>query len=94
MLVESLPEFAPQLSLLEGSEPNRVPPRLDDTSRRLVPARDDLRPFYVTANGLIIGKSGSLLQIKERQQQVQEVPIAEISQVNVFGHVQFNATAP
>ncbi len=95
-LVEFLPEFTatPQLSLFEGDEPpNGVPPRPDDTMRRLVPARDDLRPLYVTGHGLIIGKSGDVLQIKERQKPVQEVRVGEISQVNVFGNVQFSAAA-
>ena len=95
-LVESLPEFTPtpQLSLFDGDEPaNGVPAKSDDTVRRLVPARDDLRPLYVTGHGLIIGKSGDVLQIKERKKSVQEVRVGEISQVNVFGNVQFSAAA-
>ncbi len=61
--------------------------------RRLVPARDDLRPLYVTGHGLIIGKSGEVLQIRERKKPVQEVRIGEISQVNVFGNAQLTAAA-
>lgn len=95
-LVESLPEFTPtpQLSLFDGDEHvNGAPAQSDDTIRRLVPARDDLRPLYVTGHGLIIGKTGDVLQIKERKQPVQEVRVGEISQVNVFGNVQFSAAA-
>jgi len=95
-LVESLPEFTPtpQLSLFDGDErANGVPAQPDDTIRRLVPARDDLRPLYVTGHGLIIGKRGEVLQIRERQKPVQEVRVGEISQVNVFGNVQFSAAA-
>lgn len=55
--------------------------------RRLVPARDDLRPLYVTGFALTIGKSGDVLQVREKQQVVQEVRLADVSQVNVFGNV-------
>jgi len=95
-LVESLPEFKanPQLSLFDTDELfNRTPAKKDDVVRRLVPARDDLRPLYVTGHGLTIGKSGDVLQIRERQKPIQEVRIGEISQVNVFGNVQFSAAA-
>jgi CRISP-associated protein Cas1 len=95
-LVESLPEFTPtpQLSLFDGdAHPNGVSEQPDDTIRRLVPARDDLRPLYVTGHGLIIGKSGEVLQIKERKKPIQEVRVGEISQVNVFGNVQLSAAA-
>jgi len=95
-LVESLPEFTPtpQLSLFDyDGNAHGVPAQPDDTVRRLVPARDDLRPLYVTGHGLIIGKSGDVLQIKERKKPVQEVRVGEISQVNVFGNVQLSAAA-
>ena len=65
----------------------------DDAVRRLVPARDDLRPLYVTGHGLTVGKSGEVLQIKERGKNVQEVRLNEISQLNVFGNVQLTASA-
>ena len=58
-----------------------------------MPARDDLRPLYVTGHGLVIGKSGEVLQIRERDKSVQQVRIGEISQVNVFGNVQLTAGA-
>lgn len=61
--------------------------------RRLLPARDDLRPLYVTGHGLTVGKSGEVLQIKERGKLVQEARIGEISQVNLFGNVQLTAAA-
>ncbi len=49
--------------------------------------------LYVTGHGLIVGKTGEVLQIRERKKPVQEVRIGEISQVNVFGNVQFTAAA-
>jgi CRISPR-associated protein Cas1 len=55
--------------------------------RRLVPARDDLRPLYVTGYALTVGKFDELLQVRDKKQLIQEVRIHEISQVNVFGSV-------
>jgi CRISPR-associated protein Cas1 len=72
-----------------ASEPRPMP----ETVRRLVPARDDLRPLYVTGHGLSIGKSSEVLRIKDRDGTVQEVRINELSQVNVFGNVQLTASA-
>ncbi len=96
-LCESLPEVVPdaQLSLFdEGEEgPSSASRNGDEPLRRLVPARDDLRPLYVTGHGLVVGKSGEVLQIRERDKPVQEVRVGEISQVNVFGNVQFTAAA-
>lgn len=66
---------------------------LEQPIRRLVPARDDLRPLYVTGHGLTIGKTGRVLRIKNRAGAVDEVRINEISQVNVFGNVQLTASA-
>lgn len=61
--------------------------------RRLVPARDDLRPLYVSGHGVSVGKSGEVLQIRDRGKLIQEVRVGEISQVNAFGNVQFTASA-
>jgi CRISPR-associated protein Cas1 len=55
--------------------------------RRLVPARDDLRPLYITGYALTVGKSGDVLQVREKGRLIQEVRVHEISQVNVFGSV-------
>lgn len=59
----------------------------DEEIRRLVPARDDLRPLYVTGFALTIGKSDDVLQVREKGKLVQEVRVHEISQVNVYGAV-------
>jgi CRISPR-associated protein Cas1 len=55
--------------------------------RRLMPARDDLRPLYVTGFALTVGKSDDVLQVRDRKQLVQEVRMHDISQVSVFGSV-------
>jgi CRISPR-associated protein Cas1 len=61
--------------------------------RRLVPARDDLRPLYLNQPGLHVGKSGNTLKIKEKNKVVQEVRIGETCQVNVFGNIQLTTQA-
>ncbi|MCC7416961.1 MAG: CRISPR-associated endonuclease Cas1 [Acidobacteria bacterium] len=53
--------------------------------RRLVPAGDDLRPLYVTGYGFSVGKSGGVLQIKEKGALVREARLNDVSQLNVFG---------
>ncbi len=63
------------------------------TPRRLVAARDDLRPLYLNSQGLYLGKTGNLLRVKEKDKIVQEVRIAETCQVNLFGNIQISTQA-
>lgn len=61
--------------------------------RRLVAARDDLRPLYLNTQGLHVGKAGNVLKIKEKDRTLQEVRIGETCQVNLFGHIQLSTQA-
>ncbi|NLX54149.1 MAG: CRISPR-associated endonuclease Cas1 [Planctomycetaceae bacterium] len=61
--------------------------------RRLVPARDDLRPLYLNTQGLSVGKSGNVLKINLKGKLVQEVRIGEICQLNVMGNIQLSTQA-
>lgn len=61
--------------------------------RRLIPAADDRRPLYVTGYGFSLGKSGGVLQIKEKGELVQEARLNDVSQVNVFGSVSVTSGA-
>jgi CRISPR-associated protein Cas1 len=81
-----------QLELFEQVPPDLFDRRADEV-RRLVPARDDLRPLYVTGYNFSIGKSHDVLQVRERGQMVQEARVREISQVSVFGNVSLTAGA-
>ncbi len=67
--------------------------RTREDVRRLVPARDDLRPVYLATQGLYVGKSGRVLQVKEKQKVVQEIRIHETCQVNVMGSIQLSTQA-
>ncbi|MCC7476800.1 MAG: CRISPR-associated protein Cas4, partial [Pirellulales bacterium] len=61
--------------------------------RRLVAARDDLRPLYLNTQGLYVGKSGNVLKINEKDKVVQEVRIGETCQVSLFGNIQITTQA-
>lgn len=61
--------------------------------RQLVTPRDDLRPLYLNAQGLRVGKSGDVLQVREKDELKQEVRIGEICQVNLMGNVQVSTQA-
>ncbi len=85
-----------QLALFSGEAEREQRPlidRADEPVRRLVPARDDLRPLYVTGYGLSIGKKDEVLQVRDRDGVVQEARLHDISQVNVFGGVAVTSAA-
>lgn len=56
--------------------------------RRLVTARDDLKPLYLNTQGLRVGRSGAVLQVKEKDKLVQEIRMTDINQLNVMGNIQ------
>ncbi len=64
-----------------------------DEVRRILPARDDLRPLYLNTQGLYVGKSGNVLKIKEKDKVVQEVRIGELCQLNLYGSIQLSTQA-
>lgn len=61
--------------------------------RRLLAPRDDLRPLYLNTQGLRVGKSGEVLQMRERDGLKQEVRIGEICQLNLLGNIQLSTQA-
>jgi CRISPR-associated protein Cas1 len=61
--------------------------------RRLVPARDDLKPLYLNTQGLSVGKSGEVLKVKERDKVIQEVRLNEICQLSLMGNIQLTTQA-
>ncbi len=65
----------------------------DRDVRRLLPARDDLRPLYLNTQGLRVGKSGFVLKVQDKETVVQEVRINEICQLNLFGNIQLTTQA-
>lgn len=89
---ESEPD-ASQLLLFHSGEAEAPRKRPATETRRLVSARDDLRPVYLNTQGLRVGKSGGVLQVKERDSVIQEIRIGEICQLNVMGNIQISTQA-
>ncbi len=80
-----------QLLLFGATETPRRPPGSE--VRPLITPRDEQRPLYLNAQGLRLGKSGELLQVKDKDQLLQEVRLRETCQVNLMGNVQVTTQA-
>ncbi|MBV8807186.1 MAG: CRISPR-associated endonuclease Cas1 [Acidobacteriaceae bacterium] len=74
----------------EADAPKKMPAR---ETRRLMAPRDDLRPAYLNTQGLRVGKSGAVLQVKEKDTLVQEIRLNEICQLNLMGNIQLSTQA-
>jgi CRISPR-associated protein Cas1 len=61
--------------------------------RALVTPRCERRPLYLNRQGVRVGKSGAVLQVKEERALLQEVRTGEIDQVNLMGNVQISTQA-
>ena len=61
--------------------------------RPLVTPRNELRPLYLNSQGFRLGKSGAVLQVKDKEKVVQEVRLGEICQVSLMGNVQVSTQA-
>ncbi|HEU0120874.1 MAG TPA: CRISPR-associated endonuclease Cas1 [Bryobacteraceae bacterium] len=79
-----------QMDLFTGDVPPRKPARSEGEVRRLVTPREERRPLYLNTQGLRVGKSGDVLQIKEKERVVQEARIHELNQVNLYGNIQIS----
>jgi CRISPR-associated protein Cas1 len=89
---------AAQLGLFDGmaDAPVRKPPAregLQAPVRQLMTPRDDLKPLYLNTQGFRMGKSGDVLQVKDKEKIVQEVRIGEVCQVNLMGNIQITTQA-
>jgi CRISPR-associated protein Cas1 len=89
LLAAAAPEPV-QLSLFEAEERERKPPA---AVRPLITPRDELRPLYLNKQGVRVGKSGAVLQVRDKEALVDEVRINEICQVNLMGNVQLSTQA-
>ena len=61
--------------------------------RALVTPRNERRPLYLNSQGVRVGKSGAVLQVKDNRTVLQEVRIGEICQVSLMGNVQISTQA-
>jgi CRISPR-associated protein Cas1 len=78
--------FAPD----DGRTPKKQPAM---EVRRLITPRDDLRPAYLNTQGLRVGRSGAVLQVREKDTLKQEIRIAEICQLSLMGNIQVTTQA-
>jgi CRISPR-associated protein Cas1 len=87
---------AMQLGLFDDVPPRRPPGSAGGAVtqvRRLMTPRDDLKPLYLNTQGLRVGKSGQVLQVKDKDKTVQEVRMGEVCQVNLMGNIQISTQA-
>src|SRR5207249_6335759 len=61
--------------------------------RALVTPRSEQRPLYLNTQGVRVGKSGAVLQIREKETLLQEARLGEICQVSLMGNVQISTQA-
>jgi CRISP-associated protein Cas1 len=61
--------------------------------RALVTPRSEQRPLYLNSQGFRVGKSGAVLQVREKEKVVQEARLGEICQVSLMGNVQISTQA-
>jgi CRISPR-associated protein Cas1 len=80
-----------QLALFSAGGVERKPPNSEP--RRIVTPRSELRPAYLDTQGLRVGKSGEVLQVKDKETLKQEIRIGEICQLNLMGSVQITTQA-
>lgn len=83
---------AAQLGLFGDDSAAEHKPALRET-RRLMAPRDDLRAAYLDTQGLRVGRSGGVLQVRDKQSVVQEIRVHEISQLNLMGNIQITTQA-
>src|SRR5206468_12555023 len=84
---------AVQLSLFDEDERAPSGPSAAPAVRRLIAPRDDLRPAYLNTQGLRVGKTGEVLQVREKETLKQEIRIGEISQLALMGNIQISTQA-
>jgi CRISPR-associated protein Cas1 len=80
-----------QLDLFETGRLPKKTPKAD--VKRIMTPRSELRPAYLNTQGLRVGKSGAVLQVKEKDTLKQEIRLHEISQLNVMGNIQISTQA-
>ena len=62
-------------------------------TRALITARDERRPLYLNTQGLTVGKTGEVLQIKMKDEVVEKIRLHDVCQVNLMGSIQVTTQA-
>lgn len=61
--------------------------------RRLLPAKHDALPLYVSEQGAFVGKTGERITIKKEKKEIASVRMLDVSQICIFGNVMLSAQA-
>lgn len=61
--------------------------------RQLIAPREALRPLYLNSQGMRVGKSGEVIQVRDGDELKQEVRLGEVSQINLLGNIQVSTQA-
>jgi len=80
-----------QLLLFDELSSLRKPPRSE--IRRIIAPRAEQRAVYLNTQGLRVGRSGEVLQVKEKDALRQELRPIEIAQLNLMGSIQITTQA-
>jgi CRISP-associated protein Cas1 len=78
-----------------GSNLSTINPQLSTGAapRRLMSPRDDKRVLYLNTPGVRVGRKDELLTIKEEDKALNEVRIADLTHVALFGNIQMSTQA-
>ena len=82
-----------QLDLFDTAQIPKKQPHSADGIRRLITPRDELRAAYLDTQGLRVGKSGDVLQVKEKETVRQQIRLNQINQLNLMGNIQVSTQA-
>ena len=74
-------------------EVNQLAARLDRPPRRLVPSETAARPVYVTNQSVNVSTASGRLRMTNKADVVEEVRLLDVSQLNIYGHVQVTTAA-
>jgi CRISPR-associated protein Cas1 len=76
-----------ETALLEHAEPEA------GLSRRLIAPNTHRRALYLNTPGVSVGKTSETLQVRDKKDLLQEVRIADIDHIGLFGNVQISTQA-
>lgn len=78
---------------LQTASPSTTPSLRKDQIRRLLVARPEQVPLYVTTQGGVVRKTGDRLRVTKGTETLVEARVADVSAVSVFGNVEVSTPA-
>ncbi|MEM0449891.1 MAG: CRISPR-associated endonuclease Cas1, partial [Methanomassiliicoccales archaeon] len=81
------------VSVCLPDETNFLKGESGEEPRRLIPARDDFIPLYVTTDGAIVRKREGRLEVIKDDQFLADLPLHDVSQVCIYGGASITSPA-